>query len=163
MARAHFVKKARKNNKAAGIKKGESYWWWKFRHGGKRFSKTQPRQSQLTQSEFMSAFYAIQESIEDSSLNVLTPDDLESVAEAVRQAAEEMRELASDCESKADNMESAFPNGNPTIELLRNRAEQCEAIADQLDDAAGEIAEEPEPDYAGHVSGALDSVSWDVE
>ncbi len=53
MARAHFVKKARKDNPAAGIKAGDSYYWWKFRRGGKHYSKTAPRPSQLTQSEYL--------------------------------------------------------------------------------------------------------------
>jgi hypothetical protein len=52
MARAHFVKKARKAIPGTDIKKGDSYYWWKFRFGGKRTSKTAPKASQLTQSEF---------------------------------------------------------------------------------------------------------------
>lgn len=31
MARLHFVKSARKDNPSAEVKKGESYYWWKFR------------------------------------------------------------------------------------------------------------------------------------
>ena len=38
MPRVHHVKSARKDNPVA--KKGESYYWWKFRYGGKRYSKT---------------------------------------------------------------------------------------------------------------------------
>ena len=43
MPRVNYVKKARKNNPA--VKRGESYFWWKFRYGGKQYSKTRPRQS----------------------------------------------------------------------------------------------------------------------
>lgn len=59
MARAHFVKKARKDNPA--VKAGESYYWWKFRRGPKRYSKERPRPSQLTQSEFYGQVYGLQE------------------------------------------------------------------------------------------------------
>ena len=33
MARAIFVKKARKNIPGTSIKTGDSYYWWKFRFG----------------------------------------------------------------------------------------------------------------------------------
>lgn len=51
-ARVHHVKKARKSNKNLGIKKGQEYWWWKFRYGGKHISHTKPafeRAEQLTE------------------------------------------------------------------------------------------------------------------
>jgi len=50
MARANFVKKARKDNSV--VKKGESYYWWKFAYGSKQYSKEAPSRSQLTQSGF---------------------------------------------------------------------------------------------------------------
>jgi len=50
MPRVHFVKHARKDNDL--VKKGESYYWWKFRFTGKCMSKTPPRKSQLTESEY---------------------------------------------------------------------------------------------------------------
>lgn len=68
MTKAHFVKKAAKDNPA--VKKGEPYWWWKFMVGGrggpKHYSATRPRPSQLTQSEFLSAIYSQQEDLEDA-------------------------------------------------------------------------------------------------
>lgn len=45
-------KKARKNYKYAGIKKGDTYFWWKFRNSPIRRSKTYPKRQQLTQSNF---------------------------------------------------------------------------------------------------------------
>jgi len=65
MARATFVKSARKDYPDHGIKKGESYWHWAFMQGGrggaKRYSKTEPRPSQLTQSEFWGNVLGLQE------------------------------------------------------------------------------------------------------
>lgn len=64
MARATFVKKARKDIPGTDIKAGESYYWWKFRFGGKHYSKTPPRRSQLTQSDFLGQLYAIEDEIQ---------------------------------------------------------------------------------------------------
>jgi hypothetical protein len=61
MPRVNFVKKARKAIPSSGIKVGDSYYWWKFRYGGKFVSKERPRQSQLTQSK-LSGVYAAEES-----------------------------------------------------------------------------------------------------
>ena len=65
MPQVHFVKKARKTNKTLGIKKGDSYYWWKFRYGGKHVSTKHPRPSQLTQSDFLGTALGLQESIDD--------------------------------------------------------------------------------------------------
>ena len=74
MTRAHFVKKARKDHPEGDIKKGDSYWWWAFMVGGrggpKHYSKTQPKASQLTQSEYLGSIADIQD-----ELNALGADD----------------------------------------------------------------------------------------
>lgn len=74
MPRVHFVKKARKDVSNSDIKKGESYYWWKFRFGGKCVSRTPPKQSQLTQSDFLSQIYKIQDRISEMT----TDDDFEN-------------------------------------------------------------------------------------
>jgi len=70
MPRVNFVQKARKDNPVA--KAGESYYWWKFRYGGKHYSLTRPRESQLTQSEFLGAMYSLLEEIQDFTLKAGT-------------------------------------------------------------------------------------------
>lgn len=137
MPRVHFVKKARKANKEAGIEKGDSYYWWKFRYGGKRVSKTRPQQSQLTQSGFLSAMYGLQE--EYALLSADNLEDAESTAERLGEMASEVRELGEECSSKADNMECSFSGGSPTIDMLRERADACEMIADELESEQGEL------------------------
>ena len=87
MARATFVKAAAKDYPEHGIKKGEPYYWWKFRHDRDRISKTPPRPSQLTQSEYLGRVYGIQERIEDA-----TADD--SLRDLAEELADELRELA---------------------------------------------------------------------
>lgn len=129
MARAHFVKKAQKDHPEGGIKKGESYYWWAFMVGGrggpKHYSKTQPKASQLTQSEFLGAMSDIEDEI-----GALSADD--SLESSVTEIAERIRELGSEQEGKKDNLPEGLQDG-PTGELLQQRSDRCGEIADELE------------------------------
>jgi len=104
MPRVHHVKKARKDNPAA--KKGEPYYWWKFRYGGKRFSATRPRPSQLTQSKWAMVLEA-QEAVEDAeSLDDLR-SALESASETCGDCASEYEEAAEHFGGQGENQERA--------------------------------------------------------
>jgi len=94
MARANFVKAAAKDYPEQGIKKGDSYYWWKFRHGGKRYSKTMPKQSQLTQSEFLSGVWSVEETLAELSMPTdLSPaDDSQEERERIEEAEQTARE-----------------------------------------------------------------------
>jgi hypothetical protein len=127
MARVHFVKSARKDNPVA--KKGESYYWWKPMIGGrgasKRYSKERPSRSQLTNSEFLSQLYGI----EDEQITKATePQDL-------RDAAEALRELGQEEQGKFDNMPDGLQQGD-TGQMIEERAQNCESWADELDTIA---------------------------
>lgn len=178
MPRVTFVKKARKANKDAGIEKGDSYYWWKFRVGRssiKRISLTRPRQSQLTLSEFLSGMYACQEAIEDAASACSDAEGMQALADALNDAKSSVEELRSDCEEKAGNLENVFPNGCPSLETLTARIEQCEAIADCLDTAASEAEskaqDQDEPDakddekidWADEAQSIIDDISWEFE
>jgi hypothetical protein len=125
MARANFVQAARKAVPSAGIEVGDSYYWWKFRHGGKRYSKVRPRPSQLTQSEFYSQVYAIQERIEDMSADDSLPDQIDEIASDLRQIGDE-------CRDRRENMPEALQY-SPTGELLEERADAMDSAADELE------------------------------
>jgi len=128
MARAHFVKSARKDHKEIGVKKGESYWWWKFRFGGIHKSKTQPKASQLTQSEFLGTMYDLQERISDLR-NEATPEDLQSMVEEI---VSDIQQLGEDCQEKLDNMPEQLQYA-PTGEMLQERIDGCEQWASDLE------------------------------
>lgn len=151
MAKARFVKKARKARKKHGIKKGDSYWFWKFARCPIIYSLTRPRPSQLVRSEFERSILAAQEGVEDAvkpldlldSLPEITgeetnEDQLTSckpdLLTALESAKDAVEEAGDDCQSKVDSMESSgkFQDDNPTIELLRERAEACERIAEGI-------------------------------
>lgn len=158
MARAHFVKKARKDYPEHGIAKGDSYYWWKFRYGGKRYSKTRPRPSQLTQSDFLSTVYAYQEQIEDIDID---PDDLQSVADELRSVAEELETLGQEQEDKIDNMPDSLQDSE-VAELLRERGESCSTVAGDLEAAADEIEElgDEEENSEERARELIDNIDW---
>lgn len=127
MTRVHFVKKARKDNPALGVKAGESYYWWAFRFGGKHASKTEPTPRQLTQNEFALAVM----DLEDELAGVVAIADLDSVADAIESLADEQEE-------KRDNMPDSLQDGE-VGSLLGDRA-------DALRDWANEIRDVEEPE-----------------
>ena len=132
MARAKFVKKARKDNPVC--KKGESYYWWKFKFGSKNYSKTQPRASQLTQSDFLSQIYGIDERISDMTIE----DDFESEIEEIKS---DLENLQSECEEKRDNMPEQLQDA-PTGELVQERYDSIEEMISELDNVDLEFDEE---------------------
>lgn len=134
MTTVHTVKKARKNYKEYGIKKGETYYWWAFRFRGKQMSKTYPRPSQLTQSGFLSEWLSIEERIED--LTEVTQDDIYEIKS-------QLEELRDETQEKFDNMPESLQEGS-TGELLQQRIDRCDEVISELEDI--EIDEDAE-DY----------------
>lgn len=139
MPRVTFVKKARRD--IGDIKAGESYYWWKFRFGGKRTSRTRPKQSQLTQSEFWGAIYALQEDNESAP----DFDDIEGQIDTIK---EELENIKSEIDDKISNMEQAFPNGCPVLETLQERTDALDSAISDLEgiDVSFEMDEDSEND-----------------
>jgi hypothetical protein len=149
MPRVHHVKRAAKDN--AAVKKGQPYYWWKFRYGGKRVSATPPRPSQLTMSK-MSSVLSAQEALED--LRAGSPSYREA-AEALESAHDSVEEVAGEYEEAAEAMGGAGEENQEradalsdlqyALEEIRYRAEAA-ADADENDDPAKD--EELEVDEA---------------
>lgn len=147
MPRVHHVLHARKAQKEAGIKKGDAYYWWKFRFGGKHVSLTRPKPSQLTQSEYLSTLLSLEET-------GWAGDTKEDAAQSFRDAAQEIRDLGQEQSDKRDNMPDSLQDSD-TGQLLSDRADRCEAIADELESAADEVEQwEPEEVEAVQEEGA---------
>lgn len=149
MAHAHFVKKARKSYKEHGIKKGESYYWWAFRSprgkggSGRYFSKTPPKRSQLTRSEFYSALYDIEDRSND--LKAAGYDSVSSFEGDVDNIKSDLGQLQSDTQEKLDNMPGGLQQGD-TGQLLQERIDGVEALIAELD---GLDFSDPESEDAG--------------
>ena len=157
MPRVHFVKKARKTKKAFGIKKGQSYYWWAFRYGGKRVSKTYPRPSQLTQSEYFSTAYQLQEQIEDLKIE---GEEQEDIANELRSVADELRSLGQETSDKVSNMPEQLQDSD-IGQMLEERGECCETTADELDYAADEIETLESEDKVQDIKNIIDGINWD--
>ena len=125
MPRVTHVKSARKDNPVA--KKGESYFWWKFRYGGKRYSLTRPRPSQLTQSAYFGTLYSLLETIEDTGLS--DPDDWESLVDDVKS---QLEDLGQETQDSLDNMPESLQY-SPTGELLQERVDAVESAVSDIE------------------------------
>lgn len=111
---------------ADGIAKGDVYYHWKIKmaYGGLvRRSKTYPRRSQLTLSDFLGQAYDLDDAVSAAE----SPDDLDSLADDVRALGEEQAD-------KLSNMPDGLQSGS-TGELLQERADQCEEWATEIDNA----------------------------
>ena len=128
MAQAHFVQKARKDNPA--VKAGESYYWWKFRYGFKHYSATRPKQSQLTNSPFLSEMYAISEDLADMQSPT---DEIEGLLDRI----DALREQA---ENSLYAMPEQLQDGD-TGWLLQERIDAMEAWRNDLESIDMEVKE----------------------
>jgi hypothetical protein len=127
MPRLHYVKKARKDNPA--VKAGEPYYWWKHAWSAKQYSKTRPRASQLTQSEFMSEYLSMGEDFEDALNGTDTVEDVQS---AVDDLKDRIEQLIDETQGKLDNMPEPLQEGE-TGQMMQERIDGLEAWADELD------------------------------
>ena len=91
----HDYTKPADENDTVFCPKGETYFWFKFRYGGKNFSRTRPRNSQLTQSEFYGFIYSFVEAIQDYYLE----EDEGSVLEG------QIEEWTAELQEHADEIE----------------------------------------------------------
>lgn len=109
------------------IKKGESYYWWQFKNGGKNISKDRPKNSQLTQSAFKQAVYEFEERISEFS-----PTEADEVASFVEELKSDMETLKDETEEKLNNMPEGLQQGS-TGELLQERIDALDNTISELD------------------------------
>ena len=141
MPRVTFVKKARKSYPGTGIKKGDSYYHWKFRRGSIHRSLTAPRRSQLTQSEYLGAMYDLEDRFQDA-LAVFRDGtdngDFDTFSGEVRDIAGEVREQGQNCADRRSNMPDQLQDSE-NGERLQSRSEACDTLADELEVLADTI------------------------
>lgn len=164
MARAHFVKRAMKDYPKAGIKKGESYYWWAFMVGGrggpKHYSKTPPKASQLTQSEFLGRLADISDAV-----GALAADS--GLEDAAAEIAGQLNELADEQEEKRSNMPDGLQD-SATGEMLQERADACRSAAEEIEGITydfendKEAEDEAEDDYWQRKLEEVQAVSLDA-
>ena len=131
MPRVHTAK-ANKNYPDIGVKKGETYYWWKKRLSPKGSgivikSKTYPKLSQLTSSPFWSELHAIQEDADSSR-----PDHLDDVDGALDDIKGRLESLRDETQDKYDNMPEGLQQGD-TGQMLEERANAIDDVINELD------------------------------
>jgi len=124
MPRVNVVKSARRDYPEAEIRKGDTYYWWKFRYGGKIRSLTPPRRSQLTRSEFLATIYEVEDSLSRLDISVDVVEEVESIIL-------QLEELRDEQEEKRENMPEGLQE-SPVAELLTGRSESVEAMIDAI-------------------------------
>lgn len=131
MPRVHRVNKARKAYKEAGIKKGDTYYWWEFRYGGKHRSLTPPRPSQLTSNGALSSLYAAQETGQDLICDFKNELESETGAENKPWTLEELKGKVDELVSIRDNVTSDAESARDEInDSLENMPEQLRESSD---------------------------------
>lgn len=128
MPKVTHVKSAKKDNPV--VKKGQPYYWWKFRYGGKQYSVEYPKKSQLTQSSFKSAYFDLQDRIEE--LRKVKIEELESACESIVDMIEVMLD---DAESSLSNI----PEHLQDTHILCERVEMLEEWKDSFEDNMPEL------------------------
>lgn len=134
MARAKFVKKARKAIPGAGIKVGDSYWWWKFRFGTRLVSKNKPRRSQLTQSEHLGSIYDIEDDLTALTAESVTSGFLDEFTSRI----EEVRDT---CQERLDNMPEQLQGSN-SGSTLQEYIDNLESWLSDLESVETDIDED---------------------
>lgn len=139
MPKVHHVKKARKANKERGIKKGASYFWWSTMIGGrgvKRYSLTRPKPSQLTNSEFWSTYYSLQEDASDAP-----PQSTEDVEPQRDDIVSQLEQLRDDTDDKFNNMPDGLQQGD-TGQMLEERVSGLEDVISELENVDCDFSED---------------------
>lgn len=173
MPKVTHVKSARKDNPA--VKKGESYYHWAFFRGAKHYSRTPPKQSQLTQTK-MSAVYSVQEEIEGFSFGTCTTLDEFSNAKDVavdflNEQMSELEEPRDGYEESAENIREAFTE-SPTADECEEKSEQIQEYMDLIEEKAGDCEgveidvdslDKDDDDYDDDFQQAIDDAIVEIE
>lgn len=128
MPRVITIKSARKDYPDDGIQKGDTYYKWKFNFGPLYRSKTYPKPSQLTRSEYLGTLYSIQERIPEFS-EMTEASDVESLAEELK---DELQCLCDETQEKHDNMPEQLQDSDSGM-LLQERVDNLENVINEFD------------------------------
>lgn len=135
----HKVEKCRKSpgtcaRCGATINKGEPYYHFEFRYGGRRVfcGNHYPKASERTQSK-MSAVYAAQETFAEVAAKWTVDTDRDEVVSALADVAEAVRGVAEEYRESAEAIESGTGNRMPKCDELEEKADELEGWADEIE------------------------------
>lgn len=119
------------------INVGEPYYTWQFYgESNPHYSKTRPRQSQLTNNWFKKELYLIQERIEDfAPATHETPDE---VSDFISDITDDVQSLLDDCQSNFDNIPEQLQECDAG-QTLQARIENLESAISELESIDAEF------------------------
>jgi len=139
MTQVNKVKCARRDYPEEGIKKGESYYWWKFRHGPRMMSKSYPKKSQITQNPHLAKLYKAIETYHETVEAAESIDDvvtiLNYIAEAItacHERSETLEKVLRDMRGLAEDLEEdqQLEEGELLTDIVaEERLEQAKKLA----------------------------------
>ena len=131
MPKVTKIERAGKDYPEFGIKKGETHYVWSIKQqvgGVVRRSKTYPRQSQLTLSDYKIQAHQLNEQVEDFESDG-TIASVESFLEELISDAEALRD---EQQEKLDNMPEGLQQGS-TGETIQERIDALESFISELE------------------------------
>lgn len=141
----HVSSQPRDENDDVIIKKGQTYYTWSFPFGGTFKQLTKPKRSQLTQSDFLSQWYDLQDGAAEED-----PADLNQLEDIIQNFMSEIEMLRDEQEEKRDNMPESLQDSF-SGEILQERYDALDELYNELDaiecDSEVEKEEVNEEDY----------------
>lgn len=147
----NFVKKARKDYPDIEVKKGEPYYWWKFNFGPKVRSKTRPRRSQLTRSDFLATVLNLEDNF---------TLDRENPQSTIDDFVTELENLRDECQEKFDNMPEQLQETSGSGQTLQERIDSLEEWTSELESVDTEVDEELSEEEKGE---RLDEIESEIK
>jgi len=130
MPKVNTVKKARKDYPDFGIKKGDTYYYWSFNFGPTVKSKTYPKRSQLTRSDFLAQLWDLEDGLPERFHNLDNVSDIESELETLK---DEIQNLLDGTQEKYDNMPEQLQESSDAGQTLQERIDALENWISDLD------------------------------
>jgi len=152
MPKVTKVLSARKDVPHADIKVGDTYYWWKFRFGGKRYSKTYPKASELTQSNYLSQLYDIQDEI-----NGMFAESVEDIEYFIEDIKERLESLKDETEESLNNMPESLQY-SPTGELLQERIDSLDLAISEFESIDLDFDEESDESLEDWISDKISEI-----
>lgn len=126
MSKVHFVKSAAKDYPSVGVKKGESYYWWKPFRMGKQIRKERPRASEVASSDYARQVLAAVEELEawEKRRDPWTESDRDDLVSHLEEVRDEEQ-------NKFDNMPEGLQQGDTGM-MLEQRVSDLDEWIDVL-------------------------------
>lgn len=139
------------------INKGESYYHWALFRSPTQYSKTAPKQSQLTGSEFLSSIYALSEDLAEFDCS-----EISEVEEKRDEFISQLEEMRDECQEKLDNMPESLQYA-PSGEILQSRIDGLEEMISEFENISVEELDEFEYEDNGDDDEEEQKEIWEAE